>query len=77
MTKTQALKRASASQRTLNAAEEKATHAALARDQAVYDAQTMGATYAEIQDVTGLSTARITQVLRKVRRSTTTTDSGE
>lgn len=68
-----ALKRAAAAQDRLNTAEAKATDAAADRDDWVYIAQTAGATYAEIQAATGLSTARVTQVLRKVRARATTT----
>ena len=62
---------ASRRQRALNKAEATATEAAADRDQAVYDARLAGATYGEIQDATGLSTARVTQVLRKVRQALT------
>lgn len=72
-TKSQALKRAKERQRALNAAEAAATDAAVRRDQAVYAAQQAGATYPEIQEATGLSTARVTQVLRKVRQANATT----
>lgn len=71
---TKALARASSRQADLNKAEAKATEYAAIRDQAVFAAKEAGATYAEIQEATNLSTARVTQVLRKVRQSTTTTD---
>lgn len=73
-TKAQRLRIAKAAQERLNKAEAKATEAASTRDQAVHDSQAQGATYAEIQEATGLSTARVTQVLRKVRLAQTTTD---
>lgn len=73
-TKPTALKRARLHQEFLNKAEAKATEAAAERDAWVYRAQEAGATYAEIQEATGLSTARVTQVLRKVRQALTTTD---
>lgn len=68
MTKTQALKAAAVCQRRLNEAERKATEAALARDDAMAAARETGATYADLEAATGLSTARVTQVLRKVRQ---------
>jgi uncharacterized protein YerC len=68
-----ALAQAKRRQTTLNRLEAQATEAATARDLAVFLAQEKGATYAEIQEATGLSTARVTQVLRKVRESQTTT----
>lgn len=68
-TKPTALKRAAAAQGRLNTAEAKATDAASERDQWVFIAQQAGASYAEIQEATGLSTARVTQVLRKVRQT--------
>jgi hypothetical protein len=67
-TKPQALRRAVESQERLNNAEAKATELALKRDSAVLDAQELaGCTYPEIREATGLSIARITQVLRKER----------
>lgn len=69
-----ALAQAKRRQATLNRLETQATEAAAARDRAVALAQEKGATYAEIQEATGLSTARVTQVLRKVRTAHTTTD---
>lgn len=71
-TKAQALRSAKERQRALNTAEQAATDAAQRRDRAVYAAQESGATYADIQAATGLSIARITQVLRKARTTTTT-----
>lgn len=67
MNKSQALKRAADTQRRLNQAEAIATERAQDRDRAVYQAQVEGASYAEIQEATGLSTARITQILRRAR----------
>ena len=73
--KPKALHDAKRRQQRLNTDEAAALNSAALRDTAVYDAQQAGATYAEIQEATGLSTARITQVLRKVRSSTyATTD---
>lgn len=72
MTKAQALRYAKVRQNRLNEAEAKATTYAADRDQAVYDAKEQGATYAEIQEATNLSTARVTQVLRKVRQARST-----
>jgi uncharacterized protein YerC len=72
-TKTQALRKAATTQKALNKAEKAADDAAKARDTAVYAAQEAGATYPEIQEATGLSTARVTQVLRKVRQARATT----
>lgn len=73
-TKAHALRSAKTAQEVLNRAERRATEAAADRDQRVHAAQEVGATYAEIQEATGLSTARVTQVLRKVRQALTTTD---
>lgn len=67
--KTNALSRATTAQRNLNNSEERATQAARVRDQAVVAAQGAGATYAEILDATGLSTTRVTQILRRHRES--------
>lgn len=75
MSKRRALTAAKNRQDALNLAEQRATEAASERDQAVYEAQTQGATYSEIQEATGLSTARVTQILRRARTlATTTTD---
>lgn len=74
LTKGQALRQAKVRQAALNKAETLATEAAAVRDQAVYAAKATDATYAEIQEATGLSTARVTQVLRKVRLAQSTTD---
>lgn len=67
--KPQALNQVKRRQQRLNADEAKALESASLRDTAVYDAQQAGATYAEIQEATGLSTARVTQILRRVRQS--------
>ena len=72
MNKTKALKRAEDTQRRLNQAEAIATERDSDRDQAVYAAQVEGASYAEIQTATGLSTARVTQILRRARTAATT-----
>lgn len=59
------LKKAQANLDALNAQIEKT---ASIRDQAMWQAKHLaGVTYAEIQAVTGLSAARITQVLRRNR----------
>lgn len=65
--KSQRLRTAAARQRALNAAETKATEAATERDQAFLAAAEDGATYADLEQVTGLSNARVTQILRKAR----------
>lgn len=75
--KSKALHDAKRRQQRLNTAEADALNAASLRDTAVYDAQAAGATYAEIQEATGLSTARITQVLRRVRGSAYATTTQE
>lgn len=69
MNKTQALKAATRTQAALNKAEAAALEAARLRDAAVLQAQAHSATYAEIQQATGLSTARVTQVLRRQRQA--------
>lgn len=68
-TKARALKNAKTYQERLNKAERAATQAAAERDATVLEAQEAGATYAEIQAATGLSTARVTQVLRRQRQA--------
>ena len=65
--KSRALVRAAAAQRLLDRYEDKATEHAKARDERVAEAQAAGATYAEIQSATDLSTSRITQILRRAR----------
>jgi len=73
--KAQALNAVKRRQQRLNTDEAKALESAGLRDTAVYDAQQAGATYAEIQAATGLSTARVTQILRRVRQTSyATTD---
>lgn len=72
MTKTRALTNAAATQDRLNRDEQRATESAAKRDKAVLEAQEAGATYAEIQAATGLSTARVTQVLRRQRQARVT-----
>lgn len=67
MNKTQALAKAARQQAALNTAERKATDAALSRDAAMADARDEGATYSDLQNATGLSVARVTQILRRVR----------
>lgn len=67
--KSKALHDAKRRQQRLNTAEAEALNAATLRDTAVFDAQQAGASYAEIQEATGLSTARVTQILRRVRTS--------
>lgn len=73
-TKARALKMAATHQEALNRAEAKATEAAKVRDAAMDAARGLGATYAELQAATGLSVARVTQVLRRVREARTATD---
>ena len=51
----------------LNNAEDKATDAAKILDGAVSAARLAGATYAQIQEVTGLGTTRVTTILRRHR----------
>lgn len=72
--KSQALNAAKRRQQRLNTDEAKALESAGLRDMAVYEAQAVGASYAEIQAATGLSTARVTQILRKVRHALSITD---
>lgn len=67
MTKARALKDAAAAQDRLNRDEQRATESAAKRDAAMAQAKGVGATYAELQDATGLSVARVTQVLRRAR----------
>ena len=67
--KSKALHDAKRRQQRLNTAETEALNAATLRDTAVFDAQQAGASYAEIQEATGLSIARVTQILRRVRTS--------
>lgn len=67
MSKSRALASAAARQRNLNDLEDRATKAASDRDSAVFRAQQAGATYPEIQAATGLSPARVAQVLRRQR----------
>lgn len=67
-TKAQALRTLATRQRQLNDAETKATQAAEARAVAVLSAQGAGATYGELEEATGLSTSRVTQVLRRARQ---------
>lgn len=61
-------------QQRLNTDEAKANESANLRDMALYEAQVVGASYAEIQEATGLSTARVTQILRRVRHALSVTD---
>ena len=67
--KSKALHDAKRRQQRLNTAETEALNAATLRNTAVFDAQQAGASYAEIQEATGLSIARVTQILRRVRTS--------
>lgn len=69
MTKAQALKKATSTQKALNTVEQKAAVAALDRDRAIYQAQQAGASYADLQEATGLSDTRVTQILRRARQS--------
>ena len=68
--KAQALNNAKRRQQRLNTDEAKALESASLRDMAVYEAQAAGASYAEIQEATGLSSARVTQILRRVKSTT-------
>lgn len=61
-----ALKRAQAA---LDKAEQAATEKAARRNRAMVDAADKGATRATLQAVTGLSSARVTQVLRRARQA--------
>lgn len=71
-TTAQVRKAVKATQARLNAAEAKAASASAVRDAAVLKAATEGATRAELQDWTGLSAARVTQILRRARATITT-----
>jgi hypothetical protein len=71
--KTRTLARAMTDQARLDKAERTATDAAARRDASVLEAQEAGNTYADLTDATGLSTARITQVLRRDRQRRTAT----
>lgn len=64
--KVNALARVRATQMLLNAAEEEAHAAAGKRDKAVADAKQY-ATHAELQAASGLSPARIVQILRRAK----------
>lgn len=66
--KAQALKSLGARQQHLNDLEARASRAALERDALLLEAQDLGASYADLEDATGLSTARVTQVLRRARQ---------
>lgn len=67
MTKAAALKRATAAQKRLDLAQKAATAQAEVRDATLAEAQTAGATYADMEQATGLSTSRVTQILRRAR----------
>lgn len=76
-TKTQALKALATAQRSLNDLDARANAAATRRNTLALEAQTLGASYEDLEAATCLSTARVTQVLRKARQDATTNDSGE
>lgn len=67
--KAAALRTAAKAQKRLNDLEDRATAAAGERDAHLLAAQQLGATYAELQEATGLSAARVTQILRRTRRA--------
>jgi DNA-directed RNA polymerase specialized sigma24 family protein len=69
LTKTEALKHAKLAQARLNRAENRATEAADERNAAFLEAQEAGVTYAELEDVSHLSTSRVNQVLSRARKS--------
>lgn len=62
-----ALRRLGRAQTKLDTLEAAAKAAAITRDALMLDAQHAGATYPEMEAATGLSTARVTQVLRRER----------
>lgn len=65
--KAKALKLVAACQVKLTTKEAVATDAATERDHAVAVAKDAGATYGEIRQATGLSTTRLTQILKRLR----------
>lgn len=69
LTKAQALATLKRRQATLTRLERDAASAATAREEAVRVAYKAGATYADLEAATGLSTSRITQLLRRVRNA--------
>lgn len=71
-TTTQALRKAGTAQRALNVKEAAADKAAQERNAAVLAAQEAGATYPAIQEATGLSPARVAQVLARAKRAAET-----
>lgn len=68
-----ALSAARKAQERLNKAEQTANALAEARNARVLEAKNAGATYPALQEATGLSQARIAQVLRRERQTLTTT----
>lgn len=68
----QKLRQAMTAQAKLDAAEKAANAAALKRDAAVLAAQEAGNTYADLTDALALSSARVTQILRRERHRATT-----
>lgn len=60
-------------QTTLEKAEAKSLAAGHSRDATLLDAQEAGASYAELEAATGLSSSRVTQVLRRERKRRATT----
>lgn len=69
-TKTQALNSLRARQYRLDTQETKATEAAAERDLALYAAKRAGATRSDMEEATGLSATRVTQILRRIRTAT-------
>jgi DNA-directed RNA polymerase specialized sigma24 family protein len=62
------LAKAKTAQANLTNLETRADAAALKRNAAVLEAQEAGTTYAELESALGLSTSRVTQVLRRARK---------
>ena len=71
MNKTTALQRRSEAQEDLTTAATEADKHAQRRDQWLAKAQSAGASYADLRKATGLSTSRLTQLLRRSRTNTT------
>ena len=68
-----AILKAKRAQASLDKAEALASAASRQRDRAFLAAFDAGATYADLETATGLSNARVTQVLRRARETATTT----
>lgn len=69
MSKPRALTRLRTVQKRLASAEDKATELADERNHAMAAAAAHGATYRELQEASGLSHARVAQVLRRARQA--------